>query len=369
MLAVTVWMNVPSFHQSALMRALAALDGVELRVHYARKGIAERADLGWRPDADDLPGDCVHGSVARALRIAHAERERIHVFGGMWAEWAFTAALSYLRALRSTCVIYAEAADPQVPRSGLKVAAQDRFARWIARRAALLPTAGMGARFYERSGFAQVYPFGYFQEPDREPELDRTGARVAFVGRLIERKSVHVLIDAITPLFREFPELTLTVIGNGDCRAQLEAQAAALPIRFVGVLPSQEIPARLAEMDVMVLPSRFDGWGMVVNEALMVGTPVIASDQCGAAELIRDGHNGWTFPVGDVTALRDRLRTFLALDAGEKRVIRRAAAASRDSISAGPAAAYLASCLRHLKGLQAAAPAPPWHACASRKAP
>ena len=360
MLPVTVWMNMPSFHQATLLRALGALDGIDLRVHFARPLSAERAVMGWRADLVDLPADYLHGSVARALVIAHAERRRIHIFGGMWAEWAFAAALTYLRVRHSTCAIYAEARDPHVLRSRLKLAAEHRFARWIARDAALLPVAGLGARFYEPNGFAPVYPFGYFQQPAREPELTRSGARAVFVGQLIDRKGVDVLIEALSPLFGEFSDLTLTVIGDGERHAALAAQAGAHPIEFVGVLPSPQIPARLAEMDVLILPSRFDGWGMVVNEALMVGTPVIVSDQCGAADLIRNGHNGWIFPNGDVTRLRDRLRAFLKLSEAEKLRMRRAAAASRDAISAGAAAQYLASCLRHLTGEQSTQPTPPW---------
>jgi glycosyltransferase involved in cell wall biosynthesis len=59
-----------------------------------------------------------------------------------------------------------------------------------------------------------------------------------------------------------------------------------------------------------VLPSRFDGWGAVVNEALMVGTPVICSNRCGASDVIENGRNGYVFEAGSARALRERLRQY-----------------------------------------------------------
>jgi glycosyltransferase involved in cell wall biosynthesis len=60
-----------------------------------------------------------------------------------------------------------------------------------------------------------------------------------------------------------------------------------------------------------VLPSRYDGWGVVVNQALGAGLPIIASDQVGAAhDLITPGENGFPFPAGDVTALGEMMRRF-----------------------------------------------------------
>jgi glycosyltransferase involved in cell wall biosynthesis len=59
-----------------------------------------------------------------------------------------------------------------------------------------------------------------------------------------------------------------------------------------------------------VLPSRFDGWGAVVNEALMVGTPVICSDRCGASDVIENGRNGYVFEADNADALLQRLHCF-----------------------------------------------------------
>jgi len=99
----------------------------------------------------------------------------------------------------------------------------------------------------------------------------------------------------------------LLFVGDGPLRAQLETQAGELcgkDVRFLGFRNQTELPALYDLCDLFVLPSRFEPWGLVVNEVMNAGRPVIVSDQVGARpDLIRQGENGWSFPAGDVPAL------------------------------------------------------------------
>ena len=107
-----------------------------------------------------------------------------------------------------------------------------------------------------------------------------------------------------------------------------------------------------------MLPSRFDGWGAVVNEALMVGTPVICSDRCGASDLIENGRNGYVFEAGNARALRERLHSFFE----DFEWDRAALASAESSRLGGPAVAarFQQSVLRLLASHQTArrTPAP-----------
>src|ERR1051325_5103774 len=109
----------------------------------------------------------------------------------------------------------------------------------------------------------------------------RARIEILFVGQLVRRKGVDLLLDALAPLWAEYPTLRLTLIGEGDERAALESQAAASGFRdrvtFAGARPADEVRTRLMAADLLVLPSRWDGWGMVVNEALAAGVPAIVS--------------------------------------------------------------------------------------------
>ena len=83
-------------------------------------------------------------------------------------------------------------------------------------------------------------------------------------------------------------------------------------IDFKGFQAPESLPAFFAEADIFVLPSRYDGWGVVVNQALGAGLPVICSDAVGAAEdLVEEGGNGFTFPSEDVDRLEACLRELI----------------------------------------------------------
>ena len=84
-------------------------------------------------------------------------------------------------------------------------------------------------------------------------------------------------------------------------------------VHILGFRNQLELPACYAMADLLVLPSSIEPWGLVVNEAMCFGLPVIVSDKVGAAaDLIRDGVNGFTYPVGQIEALAERLQMVLA---------------------------------------------------------
>lgn len=84
-------------------------------------------------------------------------------------------------------------------------------------------------------------------------------------------------------------------------------------IEYAGFQPPEELPGLFARADVFVLPSRHDGWGVVVNQAIGTGLPVICSDAVGAAhDLVEEGVNGTVFPAGNAVALAGCLERFVA---------------------------------------------------------
>jgi len=185
---------------------------------------------------------------------------------------------------------------------------------------------------------------------------------MVFVGQLIPRKGLDLLLDAFAPLFVQKQGVRLTVVGDGPLSLELKARAAGLglgeAVSFEGTIPAGEVRARVASHDVLVLPSRWDGWGMVVNEAFSVGVPVIVSDRCGASDLIVNGVNGFTFESGSVGALSDRLCQFAGLPPDSRMV--EEALATGLLITAHKAASYLINCVEHMIGVVESKPVPPW---------
>jgi glycosyltransferase involved in cell wall biosynthesis len=145
--------------------------------------------------------------------------------------------------------------------------------------------------------------------------FDRKNPIVLFSGKLVPVKCPMDLLRA----FEAIPESLnagLVFLGDGELRADLEAyvrERSVKNVRFVGFKNQTEMAPYYSMADVFVLPSGFEPWGLVVNEALCFSLPVIASDKVGATgDLVQDGINGFVYPAGDIVALAERLRDLLA---------------------------------------------------------
>jgi glycosyltransferase involved in cell wall biosynthesis len=153
---------------------------------------------------------------------------------------------------------------------------------------------------------------------------------ILFAGKLQERKRPHDLLAAYARLTGE-RDPYLVFVGDGEMSDTLAAQAAGLEgVRFAGFRNQSELPRFYDLCDVFVLPSRHEPWGLVVNEAMCAGRAIVASDEVGAAaDLVREGENGFVFPAGNVEALAADLARVLA----DETTTRRMGERSRDIIS------------------------------------
>lgn len=100
------------------------------------------------------------------------------------------------------------------------------------------------------------------------------------------------------------------MVGQGELESKLKEKADALlsgKVKWLGVLPMNSIPMEISKADCLVLPSRHDGWGVVVSEAIMVGTQVICSDACGAAGVVNASRCGGVFMNGNLVDLEEKI--------------------------------------------------------------
>jgi glycosyltransferase involved in cell wall biosynthesis len=372
MLQLTIWMNYPALYQGDLFRALISSGEVDLQVIFAKAITNERVSLGWENDIARYSSLFLPKShrTAHAVRLAWSHRDRLHIVNGIWTDPSFSAALAQLSVAGSTFAIYSEAPDPTLDRALSKRLLQAGFGKAIARRASgALSVSEMAAEFYRRLGMREntIYPFGYFTGVRDSEAIERKPGRieVIFAGQIIYRKGVDLLIEAMIPLFHHRPDVFLTIIGSGemvpDLSDRLTSAAVGERASFEGVLSPENIPARIAKADVLVLPSRWDGWGVVVNEAFSVGVPVIVSDRCGAADLIQNGVNGFVFRSEDGSDLLRCLNEFLDRE-NEWSSFRSNAAETGRRILADSVAPYLIECLKHMSGVVKDKPIPPWNA-------
>jgi glycosyltransferase involved in cell wall biosynthesis len=135
--------------------------------------------------------------------------------------------------------------------------------------------------------------------------------RFLFSGSLIRRKGVDLLARAFARVAADRPGVRLDLVGAGDLEPALRMRLAEFSnrVRFLGFRHWPDLPACYHEADLLCVPSRYDGWALVVPEGLAAGLPVISSDRTGAAlDLLQPGQNGWRVRAGSLTELAGALR-------------------------------------------------------------
>ena len=306
---------VPSPYQRDLFRALAARAEVDLSVFYLE---AAAPDSPW-PEKALAPCETILRGTWLPLGAA-----RCHV------NWPLPALRNYDVVVMNTLM---SLTGQWLMRTSLRGRPWLFWGERLSRGGAL--HAALAAPLHRAGGIAAIGSVAEddyrarFPEPQHfripyycdlaafraAPRRVRDDGRVVFLfcGQMIARKGVDVLLAAFQQLG---PAARLLLVGR---EAELPALLAPLPaevharITYAGFQAPEELPRLFAQADAFVLPSRYDGWGVVVNQALGAGLPVICSDRVGAGhDLVEDGVNGLQFPAGDSTALAQQMERLLS---------------------------------------------------------
>ena len=184
--------------------------------------------------------------------------------------------------------------------------------RWIIKEADGIFVNGASGKRYIRSlgGLeAKIFAIPYTTEISSFADVRRSPPRTAperllYVGQLIGRKGLNPFAEVLLRWARHHPyrRVLWTLVGEGPLREELGRMQTPTNLRlsFTGFVPYEQLPQVYAMADLFVFPTFADTWGVVVNEALASGLPVLGSLYSQAVEeLIQDGANGWTFHPDD----------------------------------------------------------------------
>jgi glycosyltransferase involved in cell wall biosynthesis len=278
----------------------------------------------WRP---------FNYGIARALKAGRFDAMWVHGY----ARPVHLMAMMQARRLGIPVLIRDEATAISAPRGVSRRIVKRLFFAGLRRLCAgALAIGTLNRRYYLDHGFAPERVFdmpyavdnAYFRERAIAAEDCRTRLRaelkieqdrpvILFVGKLTARKNPSHLLEAYARLVAASDGAPpyLLIAGDGPDASRLKVKAHALGLRdarFLGFRPQAELPRLYGLCDVFVIASVHEPWGLVVNEVMAVGRAVVASDQVGAAaDLVRDGENGFVYPAGDIAALADALRRVL----------------------------------------------------------
>lgn len=282
----------------------------------------------WR--AADTAFRFVHPEILGVLRRERYDALMVHGYAHV-TEW-----LAFWGARRTGTPILLRGESTLLGRRTPAVAAGKRFAlgALLPRIHAALAIGTLNREFYLAYGVPadRIFWVPYAVDNDRfrgdaaRWQPSRAALRTAlglppdlpvvlYAGKLIARKRSLDLLEAYARIASDHPA-AVVLLGEGMERPRLQAAVARLGLPHVvitGFVNLSEIGRYYAVADVLVLPSEHEPWGLVLNEGMCFGLPVVASDAVGAVpDLVHEGDNGFVYPVGDVPALADALRRLLA---------------------------------------------------------
>lgn len=368
---VVFWQNGPSHSQQPAINGLAGLVPGRVTCVWEADISAMRRTLGWRsPDYSAVRQLTLSSPSWRAdaKRLIDETAGAVHVFSGVRAYRKLAFALAQVRHQRDTKIaIMAEAGISLGIRGPFRpLFAALQIAPWLDRVVAFLVMGSLGVDFYRKARVpaSLLFPFMY-QAPDyvRPKEREPTPqVRFFYLGQFHKRKGVDIAIRALGAC-RDLPGWRFTLCGAGPERESLESLAKDVGIAdrctWHPAHPHDEAMGLLAENDVALVPSRFDGWGVVTNEAIAAGLGAIVSDRCGSRDLIHASGAGIVVKGGSVEDLCGGLRRCI-LDTGAVAKFR-AQARSYAPATRGPQVAqYLFDVLHFVTGQSAQRPCAPW---------
>ena len=233
--------------------------------------------------------------LLRLMSVIHAKQ--ILFSGWLAPEYNLFSFLSP----RKRNVIVCESSVWDISLTGIKGALKKAV---ISRMADALPSGEPHKQFFTSIGFKGktniTGSVGIFRKGTRRATIPNAPLRFIYVGRLIDVKNVSLLID----VFNRNGKL-LTIVGKGNLEDRLKAMAQP-NITFTGFINNEQLGEVYQRHDVFILPSKYEPWGLVVEEAIYWGLPVIVSDKVGSSiDIVQNLGTGRIFKSGDPDALAE----------------------------------------------------------------
>jgi glycosyltransferase involved in cell wall biosynthesis len=335
---------MPSHHQSAFFQTLERLDGVDLIVRYFSTVSAERIDLGW-DNKMTLAHFEGYVETIEGLKEVPDWKERIHIVPGFsgtflkqllsellknkikWIHWSersgkgLTKTLNYQYSLINALLPvfyllkgyyrYSKLVNNQSLGSfAISNLAKKDFLRW-----------GISEKK------VRVVNYGLADLAFSKENINSANKTFMFVGAITKHKGVEYLIKAFYRIAK-VEIWSLVLVGKdfseGYYQDLVENLGLSNSVHFLGPIESKNISSVIASCDVLILPTLFDGWGAVLNEAASLSKPLISTNQSGAAHhLIVNNYNGFRIKAKSVTDLHNAMLNYtrnpsLIVEHGEK---------------------------------------------------
>lgn len=294
------WQNIISPHQAFVIKALAEQYEVHLVVE--RLSDPAREAQGWQQP--DLGKTHLHLLMNSSTLDLYAPQTH-HFFSGIKSYKSLHQKFLEVSERQKVNIIAESPIQMGILSPLRAILYRLHHYRYGERINYIFAIGDLGVRWFRRAGFSaqQVKKFQYTIDlptggvPIHKPHNDGK-CNLIFIGQLIHRKGVDNLLKAV--LKGDTHRLRLHIIGDGPRRENLQKfvddNNLKNTVTFLGTFTNDAAMQYLSEKaDYLVLPSRFDGWGAVINEALARGIKVITNNKCGASSIIVDNTWGYVY--------------------------------------------------------------------------
>lgn len=362
---VTFWQNMPSHHMAPVQRELGRHNGYRVRTVFGQNISEHRHNMGWlMPELDPAEMQFINGDVKRARELAK-ESYGINIFGGFPSGPLKDAFQSLPPRDGDTHVALAVEAGNACDTKALL---RPLFHRLNIRRLNshldfMLAYGKLGCDYYARCGYSRdkIFPFLYQSDiPIAEKSSPtKNPIRIVCCSYLTRRKGVDILLRSLAPL----NELNwhLELIGNGPEREKIRELIDKFGLQqrvtMRDFMSSKGIHSLLREKDICVVPSRFDGWGMLTNEALAAGLAVVTTPTVGSKDLVEASGAGLVADSVSSRGLRECLEKLLDTSENLRRAKGAAVEFSR-YIDGQTTARYLSKIIEYQLGNREKPPSP-----------
>lgn len=361
---VVFWQPIIAIHQSAVMTYLAKKYDVILVVE--KKITTERKESGW-----DIPemGNVqivISPSYEQIKDLIVRDTGYIHVFAGINAYAMVFKAFKISLKYPVKRVVRVEAYNSDGIK-GLFLSLKyfyyyNVYARFID---ILMPMGEMGVNIFKKIGFDKnkIIQWGYFvRESDDDQNYKDVAAEkpsILFVGSIDKRKNILQLVDVCKKVRDKYA--AFTIIGRGELVVDLKKKIKGEDkIKYIESVLNTEMYKYMRNHDLLILPSLFDGWGAVVNEALHNGMRVITSNRCGASVLIDGSDRGEVYDIKEKRGLENAIIHMLDKGRISMRERRMIIEWAHKKISGDVAGEYFMDVLRFINQENKSLPTPPW---------
>ncbi len=336
-LKLIIWMNMPSHHQKDFFDALNRDEDIDLKVIYYEEVSKDRKKLGWHISERNEPYEIFRNSDIVSLENSMLDfKDRIHIIPGDrtdflkklvdylinnkidWVHWSERSGANFAKLLNYNEFLFRKFHSIYLLLSGYQQYGKkvNKFALGAFAQGILAKKDFIQWGISENKISYLFYVQGHAHTVNKSISYDKFKEykKFIYVGSIERRKGFDILLKAFSKVSGRGWKLVMIGVdrSNGEFDQLVKEFKLENEIDYRGVIPSNEISTHLSSSDVFVFPSRFDGWGMVINEAISAHKPIIASSNAGATHhLVKENKNGFILHSLNANNLSELMQKYI----------------------------------------------------------